>query len=99
MDYSRRQFLKLAAAGLPVAAAAPLLLHDEVAHAAPAPPPKKAQGPGRGVRVLEVTEPYDQDEAAAIHKRWVERQIRKAGEVPEKVKERAERRIRELKPR
>ena len=36
MDYSRRQFLRLAAAGLPVAAASPLLFLG-TAHAAPPP--------------------------------------------------------------
>jgi hypothetical protein len=95
MDFSRRHFLKLAAAGLPVAVAAPLLLRD-TAQAESSPPPK-VQGPGRDVKVLEIKRQYNQETAAGIHMRSVEREIREAGEIPEKVRERVDRRIRELK--
>ena len=95
MDYSRRQFLRLAAAGLPVAVAAPLLLRGTAE--AEIAPPRKYQGPGRGVKVLEIKQQYNEEAADDIHERSVERLIRKAGETPEQVRERVERRIRSLK--
>ncbi len=94
MDYSRRQFLKLAAAGLPVAVASPLLFHV-TAYGAPSPP--QIQGPGTGPEVLDATMAYDEATAARIHNRSVEQQILKAGETPAEVKAWVDRRIRDLK--
>ena len=96
MDYSRRQFLKLTAAGLPVALAAPLLLRGTEAEAETE-LPKKFQGPGRGVKVLEIKQQYNEDAADDIHERAVERRIRAAGETREQVMERINRRISSLK--
>jgi hypothetical protein len=77
MHYSRRDFLKVAVAGLPVVGL-PLFF--------------PGVAPAR-----EAEKEYTQAQAAAIHKRSVEDAIRRAGERPEEVKARMDRRIRDLK--
>ena len=94
MNYSRRQFLRLAAAGLPVAAA-PLLFFRGTAHAAPR--LLESQGPGEGITVSDARRPYDQATADRIHNRSVELEILKMGEMPDVVKARVNRRIRSLR--
>jgi hypothetical protein len=78
MAYSRRDFLKIAAAGLPVVVGAPWLC-SSAAHA-------KAEMEGG----------YTQAQADRIHNRSTEEAIRQAGEKPEEVKARVDRRLREL---
>lgn len=91
MDYSRRHFLRLAAAGLPVAAASPLLFLG-TAHGAP----PESQGPGTGTEVLDATVAYDQATADRIHNRSVELEILEAGKTPAQVKAEVNLRIRKL---
>ena len=79
MAYSRRDFLRIAAAGLPVVVGAPWLC-SSAAHA-------KAEMEGG----------YTQAQADRIHKRSTEEAIRQAGEKPEEVKARVDRRLRELR--
>lgn len=95
MDYTRRQFLKLAAAGLPIAVAAPLLF--DVTARAENSRPSEIQGPGRGTKVSDVVGQYDQATADRIHERSVEREIIKAGKTPGEVKAEVDRRVRGLK--
>lgn len=78
MAYSRRDFLKIAVAGLPVVVGAPWLC-SSAAHA-------KAELKGG----------YTQAQADRIHNRSTEKAIRRAGEKPEEVKARVDRRLREL---
>ena len=78
MAYSRRDFLRIAAAGLPVVVGAPWLC-SSAAHA-------KAEMEGG----------YTQAQADRIHNRSTEKAIRRAGEKPEEVKARVDRRLREL---
>lgn len=94
MDYSRRQFLRLAAVGLPVDTAAPLLFFDGTAHAAPRAP--GSQGPGEDIAVSNAGRPYDQATADRIHNRSVETEILEAGERPNEVKTRVNLRTRGL---
>ncbi len=94
MDYSRRQFLRLAAAGLPVAAA-PLLFFRGTARAAPR--SLQSQGPRKGIAVSNARRPYDQATADAIHNRSVELRILEAGKIPKEVKAEVNRKIRGLK--
>ncbi|PLS87768.1 MAG: hypothetical protein CYG60_00155 [Actinobacteria bacterium] len=94
MNYSRRQFLSLAAAGLPVVAA-PLLFFRGTAHAAPR--LLESQGPGKGITVSDARRPYDQATADMIHNRSVELNILEAGESPKEVKARVNLRIRGLR--
>lgn len=98
MDYSRRQFLRLAAAGLPVAAA-PLLFFRGTAHAESSRLLESAesQGPGKGTTVSDTRRAYDQATADKIHNRSVEREIIKAGKTPGEVKAEVDRRERGLK--
>jgi SpoVK/Ycf46/Vps4 family AAA+-type ATPase len=77
MHYSRRAFLKIATAGIPIAGAP--WLFSSVARAEP------------GARGR-----YAQARADRIHKRSTEEAIRQAGEDPEEVKARVNRRMREL---
>jgi hypothetical protein len=79
MAYSRRDFLRIAATGLPVVVGAPWLC-SSAAHA-------KAEMEGG----------YTQAQADRIHKRSTEEAIRQAGEKPEEVKARVDRRLRELR--
>jgi anaerobic selenocysteine-containing dehydrogenase len=78
MNYSRRDFLKVAAAGIPVAGAS--WFFSGVARAEP------------GTRGR-----YAQVRADRIHKRSTEEAIRQAGEDPEEVKARVNRRLHELR--
>ena len=78
MHYSRRDFLKFAAAGLPVMGAS--WSYATVAQA--------------GTRTEEA---YTQARADRIHSRSTAEAIEWAGEDPEEVKARVDRRIRELK--
>ena len=78
MSYSRRDFLKIAVAGLPVVVGAPWLC-SSAAHA-------KAEMEGG----------YTQAQADRIHNRSTKKAIRQAGEKPEEVKARVDRRLREL---
>ena len=78
MDYNRRYFLRIAAAGLPVVGMP--WLYSSAAHA-------KAELEGA----------YTQAQADEIHNRSTEEEIRQAGEKPEEVKARVDRRLRELK--
>ena len=80
MAYSRHDFLRIAAAGLPVVVGAPWLCSG-AAHARA----KKTEGG------------YIQAQADRIHNRSMEEAIRQAGESPEEVKARANRRLRELR--
>ena len=79
MAYSRRDFLRIAAAGLTVVVGAPWLC-SSAAHA-------KAEMKGG----------YTQAQADRIHNRSTEEAIRQAGEKPEEVKARVDRRLRELR--
>ncbi len=79
MVYSRRDFLRIAAAGIPVVVGAPWLC-SSAAHA-------RAEMEGG----------YTQAQADTIHNRSAEEAIRQAGEKPEEVKARVDRRLRELR--
>jgi hypothetical protein len=79
MHYSRRDFLRVAAAGLPFVGAA--WYFSDAAHAG-------AETSGGG---------YEQAQADRIHQRSTEEQIRRAGEDPEEVKAKVNRRIHELR--
>ena len=79
MAYSRHDFLRIAAAGLPVVVGAPWLCSG-VAHAI-----AKTEGG------------YTQAQADRIHNRSTEEAIRQAGEKPEEVQARVNRRLRELR--
>jgi len=79
MTYSRHDFLRIAAAGLPVVVGAPWLCSG-AAHA-------RAKTEGG----------YTQEQADRIHNRSMEEAIGQAGESPEEVKARANRRLRELR--
>jgi hypothetical protein len=79
MHYSRHEFLKVVAAGLPVVVGAPWLCSG-AAHA-------RAKTEGG----------YTQAQADTIHNRSTEEAIRQAGEKPEEVKARVNRRLRELR--
>jgi hypothetical protein len=79
MAYSRHDFLRIAAAGLPVVVGAPWLCSG-VAHA-------RAKTEGG----------YTQAQADRIHNRSTEEAIRQAGEKPEEVQARVNRRLRELR--
>ena len=79
MHYSRHDFLRIAAAGLPVVVGAPWFCSG-AAHAS-----AKTEGG------------YTQAQADRIHNRSMEGAIRQAGESPEEVKARANRRLRELR--
>jgi hypothetical protein len=78
MVYSRRDFLRIAAAGIPVVVGVPWLC-SSTAHA-------RAEEGG-----------YTQAQADTIHNRSTEEAIRQAGEKPEEVKARVDRRLRELR--
>jgi hypothetical protein len=78
MDYNRRDFLRFAAAGLPVAATS--WFFPGAAH---------ARAGTRGS--------YTQARADRIHSRSTEEAIRRAGDDPEEVKARVDRRLRELR--
>lgn len=97
MDYTRREALRLAAAGAFVTAL-PLFLRD-TAHAEeePRPTASGSQGPGKATTVLPAEEGYEQSKADEIHERIVGQEIEKAGEKPEEVKKQVERRLRDLK--
>jgi hypothetical protein len=79
MVYSRRDFLRFAAAGLPIVVGAPWLC-SSAAYAR-----------------AETEEGYTQAQADTIHNRSTEETIRQAGEKPEEVKARVNRRLRELR--
>jgi hypothetical protein len=79
MHYSRHDFLRIAAAGLPIVIGAPWLC-SSAAHA-------RADMEGG----------YTQRQADRIHNRSTEEAIMQAGEKPEEVKTRVNRRLRELK--
>jgi len=79
MHYSRHEFLKVAAAGLPVVVGAPWLCSGAADARA------KTEGG------------YTQAQADTIHNRSTEEAIRQAGEKPEEVKARVNRRLRELR--
>ncbi len=97
MDYTRREALRLAAAGAFVTAL-PLFFRD-TAHAEEGarPPASDIQGPGKSTTVLPDKEGYEQSKADEIHNRIVEQEIEKAGEKPEEVKKQVERRLQDLK--
>ncbi len=78
MNYSRRDFLKFAAAGLPVVGL-------------PWSYPSAARA---GTRTEGV---YTQARADRIHNHSTEEAIKRAGEDPEEVKARVDRRLRELR--
>jgi hypothetical protein len=78
MHYSRRDFLKFAAAGLPVVGAS--WSYATVAQAE-----------------TKIEDAYTQAHADRIHNRATAGAIERAGEEPEEVKARVDRRIRELK--
>ncbi len=78
MDYNRRYFLRIAAAGLPVVGAP--YLFSSAAHAR-----EETEGA------------YTQAQADGIHNRSTEEAIRQAGEKPEEVKARVNRRLLELR--
>ena len=94
MDYSRRQFLRLTAAGL--SAAAVPVLFQPTAYAQSSRPPK-SQGPEESTKVLDVRKPYDQATADRIHNLSVEQEIKEAGKDPSEVKTQVNRRLRSLK--
>jgi hypothetical protein len=79
MVYSRRDFLRNAATGIPVVVGAPWLC-SSAAHAR-----------------AEIEDGYTQAQADSIHNRSTEEAIRQAGEKPEEVKARVDRRLRELR--
>jgi hypothetical protein len=79
MVYSRHDFLRIAAAGLPFVVGAPWLCSG-AAHAR-----------------MEMEGGYAQAQADKIHNRSTEAAIRQAGEKPEEVKARVDRRLRELR--
>ena len=95
MNYSRRQFIRLAATGLSVAAVPPLLFHGTAY--AEEPPRLKSQGPGKSTRVLDVRKSYDQAIADRIHNLSVDQEIKEAGKDSSEVKAQVNRRVRSLK--
>ena len=95
MNYSRRQFMRLAATGLSIAAVPPLLFQG-TAYAQSSRPPK-SQGPEESTKVLDVRKPYDQATADRIHNLSVEQEIKEAGKDPSEVKAQVNRRLRSLK--
>ncbi len=79
MAYSRHDFLRIAAAGLPFVVVAPWLCSG-AAHAR-----------------TELEGGYTQAQADRIHNRSTEAAIKQAGERPEEVRARVNRRLRELR--
>jgi hypothetical protein len=81
MNYSRREFLGVLAAGISVAAMPVFLLRDRAAYG----------------QELEEGIAYDQATADLIHNLSVEQKIREASEVPEAVKARVDLRLQSLR--
>lgn len=79
MTHSRRDFLRITAAGLPVVVGMPSFF----------PSAAKARA--------EMDGGYTQAQADRIHNRSTEEAIRQAGENPEEVRTRVDRRLRELR--